>query len=146
MSSDTFFKKQTSIHFVVKNISPIRKKLTIFNYPIFWNQTRDLLAIPEISESDIRHSLIKGELSVKIRAKDLIIVSSDIDLLQFDDQQKSFLKEAGVSLGTEISVNEVTSEAYDIFTELPTPDFSKFILDLSGSFVYTGDGDITLKS
>ena len=150
MSKDTFFKKDTSIQFVVKNVSFPSKKLTIFNYPILPGQTRDLLSIPEISEEDIRHSLIKGTLAVKIRAKDLVVIHSDIDLLQFNDEQKSFLEEAGVDAGLEISGSEIEENTYNEFITLPEPsapvNFNQFILDLTGAHVYIGDGDIVLKS
>lgn len=90
--------------FVVRNITPDRHKtIKIFNYPINFNQTRDLLQIPGISEADIRASLLKGELNHKIRAKDIIIECSDIDLLQFNDDQKSFLQEAGIIKGLEVT-------------------------------------------
>jgi len=70
--SNTFFPKLTSINFTVKNLS-VNRKIHIFNYPINPGQTRDLLAIPEISEMDIRHSLIKGELANFIRNKTISI-------------------------------------------------------------------------
>jgi|SRR5271166_2415991 len=96
MSNDTVFQKLTSINFTVKNLSSSRA-IHIFNYPIYPGQTRDLLAIPEISESDIRHSLIKGELANFIRMEVISIVSSSIDLNQNDASQEQFLKNAGLS-------------------------------------------------
>lgn len=90
--------------FMVKNITPDRQKtINIFNYPIPYNQSRDLLAIPGIDESDIRGSLLKGELLHKILAKDIIIEDSDIDLLQFNAAQKSFLQSAGIIKGLDAS-------------------------------------------
>jgi hypothetical protein len=90
--------------FVVRNITPDRHKtIKIFNYPINFNQTRDLLQIPGISEADIRASLLKGELNHKLRAKDIIVECSDIDLLQFNDDQKLFLQEAGIIKGLEVT-------------------------------------------
>jgi hypothetical protein len=90
--------------FVVKNITPDRQKtIKIFNYPIPFNQTRDILQIPGVSESDIRASLLKGELRHKILAQDIIIECSDIDLLQFNDDQKLFLQNAGIIRGLEVS-------------------------------------------
>ena len=94
-SNDTFFPKQTSINFTVKNNSTTRS-IKIFNYTIGAGNTRDLLAIPEISESDIRHSLIKGELANFIRNQTVTIVSSSIDLTQYDIQQEQFQDGAGV--------------------------------------------------
>ncbi len=94
--TETFFQKLTSINFTVKNLSPNRK-IHIFNYPLMPGETRDLLAFPEISEADIRHSLIKGELANFIRMGVISIVSSSIDLAQYDSQQQTFLTNAGIS-------------------------------------------------
>jgi hypothetical protein len=110
--SETFFQKLTSINFTVKNNSPNRK-IKVFNYPIYPGQTRDLLAIPEISEADIRHSLIKGELANFIRNGTISIVSTSIDLNQFDSEQQSFINNAGgiegvSSLFGEISLQDVS--------------------------------------
>jgi hypothetical protein len=86
--------------FIVRNVTPDRQKtIKIFNYPINFNTTRDLLQIPGVSESDIRASLLKGELNHKIRAGDILIECSDIDLIQFNNAQKTFLQNAGVNIG-----------------------------------------------
>jgi hypothetical protein len=90
--------------FVVRNITPDRQKtIKIFNYPIPFNQVRDLLQIPGVAEQDIRASLLKGELQHKIRARDIIIECSDIDLLQFNSDQKTFLQNAGIINGLEVT-------------------------------------------
>lgn len=94
--TDNFFRKFTSINFTVKNVS-IKRKIHIFNYPILPGYTRDLLAIPEISEADIRHSLIKGELANFIRMGVISVISSSIDLTQFDQEQQQFLTNAGIT-------------------------------------------------
>lgn len=88
--------------FVVRNVTPDRQKtIQIFKYPILFNTTRDILQIPGVSEGDIRASLLKGELRHKILAKDIIVECSDIDLLQFNLDQKSFLQSAGIVNGLE---------------------------------------------
>jgi hypothetical protein len=46
---------------------------------------------------------LKGELHIKLKFQEAIVVASNIDLLQFDDCQKSFLKAAGILEGLEIS-------------------------------------------
>ncbi len=100
-----YIKKNGS--FVVKNVCPDRKKtIKIFNYPINYGMTRDILQIPGVGESDIRASLLKGELRHKILAKDIIILESDIDLLQFNIEQKSFLQSAGIINGLEVSADQ----------------------------------------
>lgn len=89
--------------FVVKNITPDRMKtIKIFNYPILYNDTRDLLQIPGVAEQDIRASLLKGELRHKILAEDIVVLESDIDLLQFNLQQKQFLQNAGIVNGLQV--------------------------------------------
>lgn len=89
--------------FIVLNTSPQIKVIKIFNYPILYHTTRDLLKIPGVDESDIRGSLLKGELNHKIRANDIMIMCSDIDLLQFNETQKQFLLNAGIVNGLDAS-------------------------------------------
>lgn len=97
ISQTTQFKKNSSTSFIVKNIAPRGKRIQVFSYPIANQMTRDLLSIPYVSEEDIRHSLLKGEIMMKIRNKELEIVFTDINLLQFNEEQKAFIKSAGVS-------------------------------------------------
>lgn len=80
-----------------------KKIVKIFNYPIMPGETRDLLAIPGVSEADIRASLLKGEIRHKILAEDITVICSDIDLLQFNDDQKLFLQQAGIIKGLEVT-------------------------------------------
>jgi|SRR5713101_1042333 len=97
----------TSISFIVKNISPQKKVIKIFNYPILYNGIRDLMKIPGVAEGDIRASLLKGEIRHKILAKDIIITQSDINLLQFNLDNKLFLQNAGVDFGYQIDINQI---------------------------------------
>lgn len=89
--------------FIVLNVSPQVKTISIFKYPINYNCTRDLLQIPGVSEASIRASLLKGELQHKIRAKDIIVICSDVDLLQFNGAHKAFLQDAGIVNGLEVT-------------------------------------------
>lgn len=90
--------------FIVRNITNDRRKtIKIFNYPIPFNRTRDILQIPGVAEQDIRASLLKGELRHKILAGDIVVECSDIDLLQFNDDQKKFLQDAGIIKGLEVT-------------------------------------------
>lgn len=98
--------------FIVQNISHVnkaygreggKKVIKIFNYPILPGDSRDLLQIPGVSEADIRASLLKGEIRHKILADDITVICSDIDLLQFNDDQKAFLMQAGVIKGLEVT-------------------------------------------
>lgn len=94
--------------FIVKNIAPDKKTILIFNYPIAWGLERDLLNIPGVSEGDIRSSLLKGEIQHKLRAQEITVVCSDIDLLQFNSAQKQFLKNAGIVNGLEIDSDQLS--------------------------------------
>lgn len=93
---NTIFPKQCPTVFIVKNIAPRGKRVRVFQQPILNGETRDLMETDFISEADIRHSLLKGELNVKLRHKELIVVDSNIDLLQFDPCHKEFLESVGI--------------------------------------------------
>jgi len=101
MGRYTFFPKAPSTKFVVRNIAPNNKTVRVFNTPIRNRSTYDLLSIPDISEADIRHSLLKGELWAKFTYRELFVVESDIDLLQFNDTHKAFLQSIGITKGLE---------------------------------------------
>lgn len=88
--------------FIVNNIALPKKTLFIFNYPIPSGAERDLLQIPGVSESDIRASLLKGELQRKLLHNEITVTCSDIDLLQFNDAHKQFLQNAGIVDGLSI--------------------------------------------
>lgn len=83
------------------------KTITIFHYPINDTQTRDLLQIPGVTESDIRASLLKGELRHKFLCGDIELVSSNIDLLQFSDKQRAWLYSYGFTEGVAIGYDEL---------------------------------------
>lgn len=89
--------------FIVQNVSPYPKTIFIFNYPINHGDTRDLLRIPGVAEGDIRSSLLKGELNHKIKAQEIVVTCSDIDLTQYNNTQKAFLEGAGITNGLEPS-------------------------------------------
>jgi hypothetical protein len=89
--------------FIVYNMSPQVKTINIFTYPINYHCFRDLIQIPGVSEGSIRASLLKGELRNKIRVGDIIVVCSDIDLLQFNAAQKAFLQSAGIVNGLSVT-------------------------------------------
>lgn len=109
MGSDEFpFLQPQHGCFIVLNTAPQVKTIKIFNYPINYMCTRNLLLIPGVGEGDIRSSLLKGELNYKIRCADIIVVCSDIDLLQFNSQQKSFLQGAGIVNGLQVGANNLS--------------------------------------
>jgi hypothetical protein len=87
-------------------LSP-KKTIKIFNFPINAGETRDIMQIPGICMEDIRISLLKGEIRHKFLSGDIELVESDIDLLQFSDEQKSFLKNFGFTVGIEVGYNQL---------------------------------------
>lgn len=109
MPVNTPFEKK-STQFRVQNISKDGRTIRCFGYPILANLTYDLLSINHISEADIRHSLLKGELMIKIKQQEIKVVESDIDLLQFNNEQKQFLKNAGVIKGLEIGNSQLSDD------------------------------------
>jgi hypothetical protein len=141
---DTFFPKTRNTYFIVKNVTPYKKRVRIFNYPVEHQQTRDLLTIPEVSEADIRHALLKGQLKIKIEAGELLVVASNIDLLQFDLDQKSFLQSAGITNGLEVSA---AASLYPFFQDVPvlgTKNSSNLVFTVPDIFIYNTDYKLTL--
>jgi len=103
---ETFFPKKVDTVFIVQNITigtPQERTIHIFGYPIPAGKQRDVLAIPVVSEADIRHSLLKGELRVKGQNGEICVTRSNIDLLQFDPEQKAFLESICINNGLEVS-------------------------------------------
>jgi hypothetical protein len=93
--------------FIVRNISPQKKTIFIFNYPINLNETRDLLKIPGIFEAEIKSSLMKGTLKRKFKNKDIELVFSNIDLLQFSDCGIQYLEGYGFTTGVTIGFDQL---------------------------------------
>jgi len=111
---NTVYPKQTSINFTIQNTTPDKRTIKVFNTRVAYGNTLDLMQNPEVSEADIRHSLIKGELADHIRNGNITVVSTSIDLQQFDAQQEQFINNAGAALGVstlfgEISVQDATA-------------------------------------
>lgn len=96
--------------FVVLNIADPPKVVRLFHYPINPNgqdgDTRDILRIPGVGEADIRASLLKGEIQHKIRAQEIVILASDVDLLSFNNNQTAFLYSSGVATGVQIGAGQ----------------------------------------
>ena len=115
MSSESNFAYSLKYNtaFIVKNISggsptsPSKKTLSVFNYPINWGENRDLLQIPGVEESDIRASLLKGQLRHKFLCGDIALVFSNIDLLQFSDKQRAWLFSFGFTEGVQVGWDEL---------------------------------------
>jgi len=99
---------RSAIHY----LSP-KKAVSIFNYPINPGQTRDLLQIPGIQESDIRASLLKGVIRHKLLCGDIELVSSNIDLLQASPEQRDWLHSFGFDDGVMVKCDQLHE---DVFT------------------------------
>lgn len=96
--------------FIVQNIiTNSNKTIRIFDYPIPVGMTRDLLKIRGIGEADIRTSLLKGTLRNKIIAGEIRIINSDIDLLQFNEDQRQFLLNAGIIKGLKVTGSNISN-------------------------------------
>jgi hypothetical protein len=93
--------------FIVKNISPQKKTISIFNYPINLGCTRDLLEIPGVSEGDIKSALMKGQIRHKFKVGDIELVFSDIDLLQFNDCGIQYLEGYGFTTGVLVGYDQL---------------------------------------
>jgi len=107
--------------FIVENIiTNSNKTIRIFDYPVPVGTTRDLLRIPGVSEESIRASLLKGELRNKLRAKEIRVICSDVDLLQFNDTQKTFLMQAGITEGIEVTAigSGITESQHETLRQL----------------------------
>lgn len=85
-------KNRSNCSFVIKNVSANKKTIKIFNCPIPYGTSKNLLSIPGVAENEISSSLLKGDLFLKISAREIIIVQSDIELLQFNDVQRNLLQ------------------------------------------------------
>jgi hypothetical protein len=101
--------KQATVVFKVRNISRIRKTVSIFNVNLKYNNVIDVLGITGVSQNDIENSLLKGQLRRKILAGDIEVVESNIELLQYDENEKQFLESAGI-------VSGVNGGALDVVT------------------------------
>lgn len=141
MSNNSFapyLKRNTS--FVVRNIIiDSNKTVRIFNYPIPVGTDRDLLAIPGVAESDIRASLLKGEILHKLLAHEIEIIFSDIDLLQFNVDQRIFLEQSGISVGLTVSDDQLTFIKYEDVELVGAVDDANTTFSIpSGKFIQQG--------
>jgi hypothetical protein len=111
MGKRTFLTKTVNTVFKVRNIAQDQRTIRIFGTPVYYDTTRDLLRIPEISEADIRHSLLKGELKEQKIKGFIEVIESTIDLTQFDSEQRAFLQSMGISTGVASAPDAVANIA-----------------------------------
>jgi hypothetical protein len=103
--------------FIVKNTSPQIKTIFIFNYPINYGCTRDLLKIRGVAESDIKSALMKGQLRNKFRNGDIQLVFSNIDLLQFNDCGIQYLEGYGFTTGVTVGFDQLDGYVQNLITQ-----------------------------
>lgn len=130
--------------FIVRNISPQVKTINIFNYPINYGYTRDLLEIPGVSEGDIKSALMKGEIRHKFKVGDIELVFSNIDLLQFNDCGIQYLEGFGFTTGVLVGYDQLDGYVQNLITQGGgggiTEAEHKVLLDLI-HFIDNGPGD-----
>jgi hypothetical protein len=103
--------------FIVKNISPQKKTINIFNYPINLGCTRDLLKIPGVSEGDIKSALMKGQIRHKFLVGDIELIFSNIDLLQFNDCGIKYLHGFGFTTGVQVGYDQLDGYVQNLINQ-----------------------------
>lgn len=129
--------------FVVLNIANPPKMVRIFNQPIYPfgsdGDTRDLLKTAGWSEADIRASLLKGEIRNKLLAHEILILASDVDLLQFNSNQLAFLTASGITIGTQVGIpQQLFVWNQDIHLDGTVDGVNTVFTIPSGVFIQTG--------
>ena len=102
---DTWFPLKCDLKFTIKNItkeSGKGKAVRVFGVNLYPDAEYNLMNIPVVSEADILHSLQKGTLMNKICTDEIRVVDSDINLISFNQCQKEFLMNAGISKGISV--------------------------------------------
>jgi hypothetical protein len=124
--------------FEVMNITSPPKTIFIFNYPINFGSTRNLMAIPGVATDDIRSSLLKGTINNKLRAGEITIINSDIDLLEFNSTQLAFEQNAGITVGLQVtSFNRGIRKLTDVDLVGAVDDVNRVFTIPQGTFIHT---------
>lgn len=85
------------VSFIVKNITALPgRAIKVFNTSIAPGKSLDVMKVPGIGEGDVRDALLKGDLGLKLKNKQLAIVSSSIVLPESDAVYISFLNTYGL--------------------------------------------------
>lgn len=138
MNEFALYSKGIFLCFRVQNIAPDKKTIKIFNTPIQFNDVRDLIKIRGIGESEIKASLLKGEIRHKLLAKEIRIICSDLDLVTFNDDFKNFLVSGGIVIGLDPSGVGLTEDEHEqLFQLIHYIDSGPTSPTLSGSYKET---------
>jgi len=139
---NTIFPKKVNTKFIVKNNTlgtSQEKTIKVFTRPIAPGEQLDLLTIPFVSEADIQHSLLKGELRIKTENGIIIVVDSNINLIQFGTEQFEFLSSIGISSGIELPTSDVGISAIFTLADLPSADGDGYRRLQPGAYAFVGD-------
>jgi len=145
MGYRTWVKKQCPVVFKVQNIAPHGKRIKCFLTPIANGMVRDLLAIENVSEDVIRHLLLKGALNIKIRAGEIRVVESNIELYQFDECHRQFLIDAGIITGVTPSAVDLNFAFKEGIALIGLLDGSNRVFTTPDSFINRAHGDNDFK-
>lgn len=84
------------VKFIVKNVSPSKKAVVIFNQKIGDGKSINLLGLPGIDEAAISASLLKGNLRYKLDVGDLIVTENTTSIEVKDKDYFNYLKSKSV--------------------------------------------------
>lgn len=127
---ETWGPKTDTTVFIIRNIAPKNKTIKIFNQSIRNGQEKDLLDLPQVSEADIRASLLKGALKRKFESGEIIVTRSNIDLVQFDNTQKTWLQSYGITNGLDSgSYSEATESTAGLLSASDKTKLNQIIIN-----------------
>lgn len=92
MVSTNSFDPSTTIKFVVKNNSSMKRSIKVFNTSLPFGATLDCMKIPGVSEEDVRFAVTKGNLKPLIEGGALIVVECSVNLNTTDMAQSAFVR------------------------------------------------------
>ena len=98
-----------STKFVVQNTAAFGKTITVLGVQMIFNEVSDLLLTLGITEDTIRVSLYRGELYRKLKAGDIKIIHSDVDIVTSDNTYQAFLLQYSVPFRTPNGNTEIYS-------------------------------------
>jgi len=108
--------------------------------PIAPNNSYNLMAIPEVSEAIIKHSLLKGELKQALSSAKIQITLTDIDLTTFNIDALTDFTNYGLS-------NSIYDGTISVFSlnNLPPP-VDGYITLSNKIYIFYGTVDIGLNT
>lgn len=114
MSSPSAFNPSTSVSFVIKNNSSIKRSIKVFNFKLNPGGVVDLMKLAGVTEEDIRTEVLKGSLRPLLAGGSLQVVSSSINFVTADNSHYNFLKSIGILAGQNQNGTALTQAAWQI--------------------------------